>query len=185
MEQTETPDYSAFQELDETSSMARLTTLAREQLTREAALAEAERQVILKRQALEEISFKQLPELMDSLGMEEFTLTDGRKIGIEEHVRASIPEEKQRDTFEWFREIGNGKMIKRALGVQLAMGQDELADKVKKLLAECSLDVTDKQSIHNSTLVAFVRRRLKAGEEVPLDKISVFRQRASKVVEPK
>lgn len=175
------PDYSAFQELDANDSMARLTLLARQQMLAEQAVAQAEAALLARQNELREIAEKQLPELMDSLGLEEFTTVDGKKIGVVEHVRASVIKEKEAEAFEWFRGIGNAKMIKRAIGVQLAMGQDELASRIKQTLAAEGLDVSDKQSIHNSTLLAFVKRRLKAGEEVPLDKISVFRQRVSKV----
>jgi Tfp pilus assembly protein PilX len=178
------PDYSAFKDIDNDSTMAQLTKLARAQVDAEAAVADAEAQLLLRQNALREISEKQLPELMDSLGLEEFTTTEGRRIGITEDVRASIVKDREQEAFTWLRDIGSGKMIKRAIGVQLAMGQDEVASKVKAALAAMELDVSDKQSVHNSTLVAFVRRRLKAGEEVPLDKIGVFRQRRSKVESP-
>lgn len=174
-------DYSEFQDLDDDSTMTQLTKLARAQVQAEAAVEEAQRQLDIRKKELEDIAEQQLPDLMRSVGVEEFTTTEGRKISVKEKVRASIPIATQQEAFEWLRDTGNAKMIKRNIGVQLAMGQDQLADEIKLVLAERELDVTDKQAVHPSTLSAFCKRRLEAGEELPLDVITVHRQRVAKV----
>ena len=179
----EKPDYSMFEDKTQDEAIRKLQNLAREQEEAEAAVGAAERALKIAKERLANVAEKSLPELMNDLKLETFQLQDGTVIGIKEYVRANIPKAQRDDAFAWLRATGNGKMIKRELGVQLAAGQDEIADTVAKAIDKLGLelDITDKQEVHNQTLVAFVKRRLEAGEEIPLGKIDVFRQRKSTI----
>lgn len=177
----ESTDYSEFKDLDEDSTMAQLTKLAEAQLLAEDELAKAEANVLTCKKQLEEIAERQIPDLMESVGIETFTIAGGRTISIKEKIQASIPKDTEAKAFKWIRKIGSGKMIKHILAVQLAMGEDELAEKITKAIKEekPDLDIKDAEAIHASTLRSFVTRRLKAGEEVPMDLITVLRQKRS------
>jgi len=174
-------DYSMFEEETPDLKLQELAEIAELQLAAEDALEDAERLVERRKKELAAIAEKQLPELMDELKISEFKLSSGRKIKVSEKIRASIAKKNKPLAFEWVRKQGSGKMIKRVVSLPFSTGEDEKADKLIKKLTKQGYEPGDKQDIHNATLVAFVRRRLEAGEELPLDLFGVFRQRVAEI----
>lgn len=174
-------DYGMFDDRDSGAAMAQLAELAERQLDAERAVEQAEEDLAKRKKELAEIAEKELPELMQELKVEEFKLESGQRIQIKEVIRAGIAKKNQGLAFRWLRDSGNGKMIKRVIAVPFAAGADDEAEKFAKQLKEAGLEPDDKSAVHNQTLVAFVRRRLEAGEELPMDLFGVFRQRVAKI----
>lgn len=176
----EAQDYSAFEE-DNSNQMEQLQELADRQIAAEEALAEAEELVAQRKKELAVIAEGELPELMDTFGIEEFKLRTGQKIKVAEALRTSIPKKNEALAFEWIRQQGSGKMIKREIKVPFAMGQDDDAAKLAKELEKRGLEPSDKTFVAPATLKAFIKRRLESGEELPVDLFSIFRQRLTKI----
>ena len=160
--------------------LSRLTQLAEEQAAAAAKVAELEAALEAARGDLRDIAERRVPELMDQIGVAEFKTASGLKIKIEETIRASIPKAVLPRACAWLREHGNAAMIKRAIAVEFGKGEDERADALYQELS-ATYEVDDKVSVHPSTLSAFVREKLREGEEVPLDLFGVHRQRVSKI----
>ncbi len=161
--------------------LARLTNLAEEQARIEAEIKGLEVQMDRKRSELKEIAERQIPELADSLNIAEFRTASGLKIEIAETIRASIPVALAQSAYAWLRERGHSAMIKRTLSLAFGKGEDEKAEKLKAQLTADSFELDDKTAVNAQSLAAFVREKLRNGEEIPLDLFGVHRQRVSKI----
>lgn len=160
--------------------LSQLTQLAEQQAAAQSKVADLEAQLNKAREELRDIAERQVPELMDQIGIGEFKTTTGLKITIDETIRASIPKDKAPLAFAWLKNNGHGSLIKRVVSVAFGRGEDERADELRQRLAD-EFEVDDNASVHHSTLTAFVREKLREGEEIPLDLFGVHRLRVSKI----
>lgn len=160
--------------------LAQLSLLAEQQAKAAAEVARLEAELTAARESLRDYAERQVPDMMDQVGMAEFKTASGLKIKIEETIRASIPKASAPSAFAWLREHGHAAMIKRVISVALGKGEEERAQKLHDML-DSEFEVDDAQNVHPSTLSAFVREKLRDGEDVPLDLFGVFRSRVSKL----
>lgn len=179
---TQQEDFGAYadytQAQDDGNALAELSLLADRQAEAALRVAELEKQLEEARDRLRDISERQLPEKMDELGMEEFKTRTGLRIRIKEAIRTSIPKARQAEAFEWLRQNGYGGLIKRIVAVKFGKGEDEVAEKLARDLAN-GHEVDDTASVHPSTLRSFVTEQLTNGVDLPLDLFGVHRQRTS------
>lgn len=176
-------EYLAYAQAQATADgeLSRLATLAEEQAKAEAEVARLEAELAAAREVARDFAERQVPELMDSIGIAEFKTSTGLKIEVVETIRAGISGVNAPRAFAWLRENGNAALIKRTLSVAFGKGQDADAESLAKELEAKGLDADDKTSVHPSTLAAFVREKLRDGQEIPLDLLGVHRQRVSKI----
>lgn len=137
------------------------------------------------KERLKQISEVDIPTLMDSIGMAQFTLRTGVVISVEEVIRASIPKAQSLAAFAWLRANNSEALIKREVSVSFGKGENDAAEKLLTELSSQGLPVENNESVHASTLSAWVREKLKNGIEIPIELFGVFRQRVSKVKMPK
>lgn len=160
--------------------LSQLSLLAEAQAAAAAKVADLEAQLESARAELRDYAEHKVPELMDQIGIGEFKTTSGLKIKIQETIRASITKAAAVRAFAWLRENGHAAMIKRTISVALGKGEEEKAAKLHALL-DGEFELDDAEAVHPSTLSAFVREKLREGEEVPIDLFGVHRQRVSKL----
>ena len=179
---TDTSAYLEFVQPQASGSgeLSQLSLLAEQQAAAAAKVADLEAQLNAAREELKDIAERQVPELMDQIGVAEFRTASGLKIKIDETIRASIPKAKAPLAFAWLKANGHGGLIKRVVAVQFGKGEDEKAEELHKQL-ESAYPVEDSAAVHPSTLAAFVREKLRDGEELPLDLFGVHRQRVAKI----
>ena len=176
-----TYDYSDHQPSIGDEAFKRLDELVNELLDSEAASEIAKHELDKANARLSDIRDKVLPEYMDSLGMKEITTSAGRKISIKEIIRASLPKETVVGALKWLEQGGFGAMIKHDVTTSFGKGEGQSANLLIAELKRRGHLFKDMRHVHPSTLSAFVRERLKEGEHIPEDLISVFRQRSAKV----
>ena len=166
-----THDYSAHQPTPEGGDLATLSKLAQE--LRAAQRAAESQELELKRAyaRVTYLSTETIPELMAELGMKKFETTSGLKIELVKKVHASITQTNLTAAHSWLEENGHGGMIKREIVVAFNREQEEEAKELQDQLRGEYPGVKSKEAVHNSTLKAWVKNRLKAGEHVP-DSIS-------------
>lgn len=154
-----------------------LASLAADQKKAMDRVEEKEAELKKAKEALREIAETQIPEVMDELGLEEFSTKDGLKITVKENIRASITKANLVEAIQWLRKNGHEKIITHEF---TAIPADP--EEAKKLRATLKgFHATEKPSVHPSRLSSFVRSKLEAGEEVPMDLLGVFRQRVAKI----
>lgn len=175
-----THDYSDYVDRPKsTDALAKLSRLADAQLEAQKNVARAEDELKARKDELTDIAETQIPELMESVGLEEYTTTSGVKISVKEKVRASILAAHRGAAMRWLRDNGHEALIKREVKVTFGMGEDEQAQEAIAKLGD--LPVEDKSAVHPATLKKFVTEMLNSGSEVPEDLFSVHRQRVSNI----
>ena len=128
-------------------------------------------QVKAKRKQIAEVM---LPELMEDIDIESLTLADGTKITLSKFYNAKIPEAHWGDAVEWLESKNHDGIIKSGFTVALSKGQTDLGHAAKAALRELGIPVIVKDSIHPSTLRAFVKEQLEQGEDIPKEMFGVY-----------
>lgn len=132
----------------------------------------------------EEVEATILPELMDSVGIAEFTLSDGTEIRTKPIVAGSITKKNQVEAFAWLRKNGYGVLIKSIISVSLGKGTDTLGEKAVKALEKMGLEVDRKESVHAQTLGAWAREIIAEGKSIPLDLLGIYVGKRATVKQP-
>lgn len=137
------------------------------------------------RDELNDVKFKRLPELMTEVGLRNVETSDGTHISLTELVTGNLPAdlEKRREALEWIEANGGANLIKYEIDIRMPASDESLSTmlEVEDTLKELDVQYTKKEGIHAQTLCAWVRERLKAGEDVPFDKLNVFSRLQAKI----
>lgn len=179
------PDYSQFKDPAVGGNlMASFTSLADQKQAADEEVARLEALLDEAKKNQQRITEHEIPNLMDGLEGK-ISLPDGRVIEIAEKIRSSISGEKKPLALRWLDDHGHGSLVKRCFIVEFRMDQEDWAKRFEKQLeqSEVSLNVKRELNIHWQTLNAFVREKLRNGEELPLGLFNVFRQRFAKIKE--
>ena len=107
--------------------LSRVSKLANIQLRLERRVAELDAELKQAKRDLQEISGDQLPAAMLEYGIREFKLEDGSQITVKNFYSASIPKDRQEESFTWLVENGFGDLIKNQVRVSFERGQEENA----------------------------------------------------------
>ena len=168
--------------------IARYATRHRE-LTEE--IEAAENALKVKQLELRTIEETQLPEALQSIGMESFTMKDGFVIKLTKMVNAGIPvgapPDQREAAFQWLRDNNAGDLIKRTVTLAFGKGEDldaqKLVDTAAQLFPNHIPD--DKQSVHAKTLSVWVAERLEGGLPVAEALLGVYVKHYAKITPPK
>jgi len=151
-----------------------VSRLANEAATLERELADAEKLMKEKKSALHKITDEQLPEALEVMGLQKFTLVDGSEIAVKPIYAASIPKDRKEEAFQWLREKGYDDIIKNTVSVRFGRGEDELCERLKNLLSQENYPLEQADKVEPMTLKAFVKEQIERGNEMPLDLFGVY-----------
>lgn len=167
------PTEDAFAKLDEMVKELVAATLRVEKCQAELKDAQAD---------LRQLEEYDVPEYLESIGLESCRTSAGLKVEVVKKIRASIGDRKVQ-AFRWLIDNGHGGIIKRTVEVAFNTDQGDAAEELLEELRDrnCGAGVRQEMKVEASTLTSFVRRRLEAGEEVPADIFGVFEQKFAKV----
>lgn len=87
---------------------------------------------------------------------------------------AKIPEDKRELAFEWFEAQGHGDLVKAVIDINFGMHEHEKRLACMKLLANAEVEYHASESVHASTLRAFVKREIQKGHIIPHDLLGIF-----------
>lgn len=87
---------------------------------------------------------------------------------------AKIPDEKRQEALQWFEQQGHGDLVKSVVEIVFGMQEHDERLRLFKLLKDNGFEYWTNESVHHSTLKAFVKRELKAGRVIPHDLLGVF-----------
>jgi hypothetical protein len=160
-----------------------ISKLAEKQVYLEGLLLEAKNDIEVIETQLKQISTVDLPAAMQEIGMDSFTLSSGRKITLKTDAFCSIPkdDEGKNKAFRWLRSNNFGSLIKNIISAEFGKGEDEYAIAASNALADLGLKPIQKESVHASTLKAFINEQLKNGQDIPLELFNAFIITKSKV----
>jgi len=148
--------------------------LVRQQLVLEQRVEDLETELKRAQQDLAKVAGELLPEALAEHGLSELKMADGSKITVSQVVQAHISKDKQEDAFDWLRENDFDDLIKNVVSLEFGKGEDNQARDVMEALTNRGYWPQNKQSVHPSTLKAFVKEQLEKGSEIPSDLFGIF-----------
>tara|TARA_R100001082_G_scaffold37593_1_gene19797 strand:- start:5786 stop:6379 length:594 start_codon:yes stop_codon:yes gene_type:complete len=117
------------------------------------------------------VATEKLPALLMELGLTEMKMDDGSQLTMQQVVKGSIKVGDRPAAHDWLRENGHGDLVKHIVSVSFGAGEDEVAEATKALLSSHlaentdGLQVEDKETVHNQTLNAWLKKQVESGEE--------------------
>lgn len=139
-----------------------------------------------KQDNLDKILRQRIPDIMEELALEDFKMKDGSKITVKDDIKCSLSEERKPAGFAWLRQNEFDGIIKTNVTVTFGKGEAEDAERARQALVDAGfVDATVVDSVHPSTLKSFVKERLEAGTNIPLDTFGVFEFKIAKITPPK
>lgn len=119
------------------------------------------------------LTCEDMPELMNELGLSEFRLSDGTRVTVEEDVKTSITAANRDAAMEWLRNNGYSGIIKTRVVADFDRGDRDRAAEISEAISEQHDQVNVEEHVHPSTLKAFVKEQLAAGNNLPWDLLSI------------
>lgn len=161
---------------------ARLVWLERE-------IEEDEDALKTKRAELHRVRTSDLPDAMAEIGLSEFKLADGSAVTVGPFVSASVSYENpdRAKALSWIVEQGDGAIIKHTVAVPFDRDSDADVARLKALLREHGFDerIAETETVHASTLKAYIKDKVAQGVAVPLELFRGFVGSAAKVTPPR
>ena len=120
-----------------------------------------------EKQALLKLTDEDLPSTMADLGLSKFSLDDGSTVEVKPTYGASILVKDRPAAYDWLRENGFDDIIKNVISCQFGRGEDDQASAFHAFASQQGYSADQNESIHASTLKAFVKERIETGEDFP------------------
>lgn len=163
--------------------MAAVVDLSDTLVRLEGEVAEAEERLSALKGKRKTIAEEHLPSMLETLGINSLSLSDGKQIVLNEFVDARITDS---DTaFQWLRATNNDSIIKNQISITLGRDQDALAQEIKDLIEDSfSVSADAKVSIHHATLKSFCRDALdnpELAESLPREAFGIYQGKRVKV----
>ena len=154
--------------------LSKVSVLANKQLLLANEVAELEANLKAKKEELRLCQEQELPAAMSAAGLTQITLSTGEKISINEFYAAHISKANQQQAYQWLLENGHEGIIKNEVSLKFGRGESGIVDETVLALKSRGLSPEVKQSIHPSTLKAFVKEQLTTGNDIPTEPFGVY-----------
>jgi hypothetical protein len=127
-----------------------------------------------------------IPDLMAELQMTEMVVR-GRKIKVEDFYSGSLPKDydKRETALAWLKAHGGESLIKTELKVPFAKSQHNEALALKDDLVKSGHNVSMDENVHTQTLLAFVREKVRNGDDIDFDALGIYTGKVAKITEVK
>ncbi len=180
-------DYDYSQDLPQPGDniLARLSGLADQAKEAEAEIERLEKLLTKAKADHRDIIQKLLPELMEEAGQKDCTTASGRRLQLQDVLRASIPKERVIEAHTWLRKNKLASIIKTVVIAQFGRDEEAKARKVLADLRKINPKAEKKEAVHPQTLQATLRELLTEGIDVPLDLFGAVLQKEVKISEKK
>ena len=161
-------DYSEYKEEPDDDAMAALLRLVSEQAAAELLVVELEGKLKKAMVTLDDLSTRDIPDLMGDMCIRDITLESGLTVKLEKKLYLSLPK-KERERYAnglvWLEANGYGKSVKNKLVAEFAKGRQEEAKKLAERLRKENYAVETVEEIHPSTLKSVLTTWVDEGNE--------------------
>jgi len=163
--------------------LAEIVAKAERAVHLERRIADREEELNVLRKELNDLKFSQIPDAMAEAGLTSFALKDGSKVKVEDYVQGSLPKDAAaRAAAVIVLEAHDGAaLIRNQVVVPFEKKEHNRAISLARELQDRGLAVSLTQDVHASTLQAFVREKLRGGEQLPWEKLGIFVGRRAKI----
>ena len=151
-----------------------VSDLANKQLTLATHVSELEAELKAKKEELRLTSEQELPDAMQQAGLTQITLSSGEKISINEFYNAHISKANQEKAYEWLATNGHERLIKNEVLLKFGREETEVVDETVSALQSRGLSPEVRQSVHPSTLKAFVKEQITSGNDIPTEPFGIY-----------
>ena len=155
-------------------SLDAISNLAQGAANLEREIAKTEETLKEKKAALHKITDEQLPEALEEMNLQKFTLKDGSEISVKPIYAASIPKDRRDEAFAWLRDNKFGDLVKNNVSVTFGRGEDEAAKDFVGFCADKGFVPNQLEKVEPMTLKAWLREQVEAGHPIPLDLFGAF-----------
>ncbi|MAK50646.1 hypothetical protein [Marinobacter sp.] len=156
------------------NELATVSSLAQKQLDLANEVSGLEDMLKAKKEELRLTQEQELPDAMSAAGLTQITLSTGEKISINEFYSAHISKANQQQAYQWLLDNGHEGIIKNEVSLKFGRGESAIVDETVLALKSRGLSPEVKQSIHPSTLKAFVKEQLTTGNDIPTEPFGVY-----------
>lgn len=172
---------STTSQMPDNEGLKNLSALGRELAQELAVKAELELAVAESEGKIARLQETTIPDLMNTLGLEEIKLPTGERIALQPVFGASVPDARKPEAWQWLRDNGHGALIKVTLLCAFGMGEEKDAVKAKETLAAANVPFKEKEDVHASTLKSFVKDQYEAGLTFPEKLFGAFTKTIAKI----
>ena len=151
-----------------------VSNLANKQLKLATEVAELEASLKAKKEELRLTSEQELPDAMQAAGLTQITLSTGEKISINEFYNAHISKANQEKAYEWLVSNGHEGLIKNEVLMKFGRDESEVVEQTVSALQSRGLSPEVRQSVHPSTLKAFVKEQFTSGNDIPTEPFGIY-----------
>mgnify|MGYP003624586937 FL=1 len=151
-----------------------VSNLANKQLKLAAEILKLEMGLKAKKEEFRLTSERELPDAMQSAGLTQITLSSGEQIAITEFYNAHISKANQEKAYDWLISNGHEGLIKNEVLLKFGREESEVVDETVSALQSRGLSPQVRQSVHPSTLKAFIKEQLTSGNDVPTEPFGIY-----------
>ena len=137
-------------------------------------IANVEEQLKEYKKELLKLTDEDLPAMLQELGLSSFSLDDGSTVEVKPTYGASIKVDNRPAAFEWLREHGYDDIIKNTVACSVGRGEDDRASAFAAFAEKEGYFAEQKTEVHPQTLRAFVKERVEAGDEFPMELFGAY-----------
>jgi hypothetical protein len=159
---------SSVEKIDQ-QGLTSVATLARTIRDKETLIESLEEQIKEEKKVLLKLTDEDMPAMLAEIGLSSFTLDDGSTVDIKQTYGASILVQNRPQAYDWLRDNGYDDIIKNTVACQFGRGEDDLASAFSAFAQQQGYTPEQKTDVHPQTLRAFVKERVEAGEEFPME----------------
>ena len=151
-----------------------VSNLANKQLKLATEVAELEASLKAKKEELRLTSEQELPDAMQAAGLTQIRLSSGENITINEFYNAHISKANQEKAYEWLVSNGHEGLIKNEVLMKFGRDESEVVEQTVSALQSRGLSPEVRQSVHPSTLKAFVKEQFTSGNDIPTEPFGIY-----------
>ena len=151
-----------------------VSALANKQLQLATEVAELEADLKAKKEELRLTSEQELPDAMQAAGLTQIKLSTGENISINEFYNAHISKANQEKAYEWLTANGHEGLIKNEVLLKFGREESLVVDETVFALQARGLSPQVRQSVHPSTLKAFVKEQFTSGNDIPTEPFGIY-----------
>ena len=151
-----------------------VSALANKQLQLATEVAELETNLKAKKEELRLTSEQELPDAMQAAGLTQIKLNSGENISINEFYNAHISKANQEKAYEWLTANGHEGLIKNEVLLKFGREESLVVDETVSALQARGLSPQVRQSVHPSTLKAFVKEQFTSGNDIPTEPFGIY-----------
>jgi hypothetical protein len=173
MESDSASDPSKLDTLN-SQNLRSMAEVARAIRDKEAEIESLEKTLKARKEDLRKQSEEELPSMMAEIGVNSFELDDGSRVTVKDLYGGHISAANRDAAYQWLRENNFDDIIKNTLSIVFGRGEDQEADRYMKILEGHGLLPEQNTGVHSSTLKAWIKERMEAGDEFPMDLFGAY-----------